>query len=210
MVEAMTGCAVHAARRAGLTELTLETPVRRYGPLTLSLRGRHQVANAVVAVRLLEAIDAAGLAVPAEAVAEALATANWPARLTRYERPGGRALLVDGAHNPAGAAALVEYLAEEFPSGLPVVFGAMRDKQVRQMLAALAPVARPLIVTTAPGRRAAEAAALALEAPGGPDAVIAEPEIAAALERAWTVAPTIAVAGSLYLAGAVLDQQGLL
>jgi dihydrofolate synthase/folylpolyglutamate synthase len=211
LVEAEAGCRIEAARASGLTSLALDTPVRHYGPLTLALRGRHQVGNAVVAVRLLEAIDAAGLPVDGAAIAQGLSEARWPGRLGVYERPGGRRLVVDGAHNPAGAAALAAYLAEEWPGGLPIVFGAMRDKQVDGMLAALAPCARPLILTTAPGRRGAGAASLAAMARGGAaSAVIEEPDVHAALDRAWTFGPVVAVAGSLYLAGAILEQQGLL
>ena len=61
-------------------------------------------------------------------------------------------MLVDGAHNPAGAAALEAYVRSEWPDGLPLVFGAMRDKQAADMLRPLAAIARPLILTTAPGR----------------------------------------------------------
>ena len=87
----------------------------------------------------------------------------------------------------------------------------MRDKQVGRMLAVLAPLARPLIVTTAPGRRAADAASLAAAIPRGAAAdVIEEPDLGAALDLAWAHGPTVAVAGSLYLAGAVLELQGLL
>jgi dihydrofolate synthase/folylpolyglutamate synthase len=209
-VEAPAGCTVDATRHEGLTRLAVATPSGSYGPVTLALRGSHQVGNALVAVRLLEAIDAGGIPVPRPAIESGLSSARWPARLGVYERPGGRRLLVDGAHNPAGAATLATYVSEEWPGGLPVVFGAMRDKHVGGMLAALAPVARALVLTTAPGRRAAEAAELAAAVPAGyAGTVVKEPDVAAALARAWQAGPTIVVAGSLYLAGAVLEAQGL-
>jgi folylpolyglutamate synthase/dihydropteroate synthase len=74
------------------------------------------------------------------------------------------------------------------------------------MIAAMAPVSRPLVVTRAPGgeRAAPTTSLLAAAAAAGIEA-IDEPELGAALRRAWSVAPVIAVAGSLYLAGAVLE-----
>jgi dihydrofolate synthase/folylpolyglutamate synthase len=205
LIDALDGCIVETGRVAGRTQLALKTPSRRYGPLMLALRGDHQVDNAVVAVRLLETLDARGLTIGAEAVTRGLTDAVWPARLDLRTLPDGRAILVDGAHNPAGASALAAYVAAEWPSGLPLVFGAMRDKDLTRMIAALEPVARPLVLTRAPGRRAAEVDSLAAAATqAGVDDVEVEPLVERALERAWQHGRTIAVAGSLYLAGDVL------
>ncbi len=210
LIEAATAVDVTATRAAGLTTVTIETPSRRYGPVTLSLRGRHQVGNALVAVRLLEALEAAGVRTGAAAIEAGLTSAQWPARLGVYERPGARRLIVDGAHNPAGALALAEYLRDEWPPGVPLVFGAMRDKHLRGMLEALAQIARPLVVTSAPGRRAAAAAELAaLAEAAGIARVLVEPDPVLALARAWREGRVVAVAGSLYLAGAVLAHEGL-
>ena len=63
LVDATTGSSVHAVRRGGLTELTLDTPVRHYGPLEMSLRGAHQIPNALVAARLVETLESLGVAV---------------------------------------------------------------------------------------------------------------------------------------------------
>jgi dihydrofolate synthase/folylpolyglutamate synthase len=211
LIEAALGVHVTATKESGLTSLTVETPVRRYGPLTLALRGGHQVGNALVAVRALEALEDGGTPVGGQAIARGLSSAAWPARLSVYERPGGRRLVVDGAHNPAGAAVLAEYLREEWPAGLPLVFGAMRDKETAGMLRALGRVARPLIVTTAPGHRATTAAELAAQAVEvGIDHVLVEPTVEGALARGWRDGAVIAVAGSLYLAGDVLAREGIL
>jgi dihydrofolate synthase/folylpolyglutamate synthase len=211
LLVAPEGCRVEATRADGLTGLTIDTPAHHYGPLTLALRGRHQVDNALVAVRLLETLDAGGIGVGVDGVTAGLETARWPARLSMHERPGGRRLLVDGAHNPEGARALAGYILEEWPTGLPVVFGAMRDKRIGDMLATLAGLARPLVVTTAPGRRAAAAMEVAAAArDAGIAGAIVEPDVRAALDRAWAAGPQIVVAGSLYLAGRVLEMEGLL
>lgn len=209
LVDAWQGCAAETSAIGGLTALRLSTPGCTYPPLMLALRGDHQVGNAVVAVRLLEALDAAGVPVPAGSIVAGLEAARWPARLDLQTWPDGRQLLVDGAHNPAGAEALARYVAREWPGGLPLVFGAMRDKSLARMLAALAPVARPFVLTEAPGRRAATITDLrAAAAEAGLPAPLAEPDPRAAVERAWDIGPTAVVAGSLYLAGHVLAALG--
>ena len=88
------------------TPLTIETPRRTYGPLVLGLRGAHQAANAAVAVRLLEALEAAGIGGGRDAIVSGLTQARWPGRLDRRTLPSGAPVVLDGAHNPDGARAL--------------------------------------------------------------------------------------------------------
>src|SRR5439155_4770953 len=109
----------------------LKTPAHDYGEIVLALAGSHQIGNAVVAVRLLETLDAHGVRVPPEAIAAGLARVAWPGRLERRRLPGGREALLDAAHNPDGAAALAAFLREE--GGGPIVFAASRDKDVTGM-----------------------------------------------------------------------------
>jgi dihydrofolate synthase / folylpolyglutamate synthase len=209
VVHATEGCRVAVHRERGLTVVDLATPVRHYGPITLSLRGAHQVENAIVAARVLEVLDETGLRVPAEAIRAGLEEARWPARLELLAWPDGRRVLLDGAHNPAGAAALAAYIATEWPTGLPLVFGAMQDKQLVPMLEALHRVARPLVLTLAPGRRAAPLAQLrAAAAAAGVETVGAVADVGEAMAQAWAAGDPIAVAGSLYLAGRVLELGG--
>src|SRR5690606_34496471 len=120
----------------------------------------------------------------------------------------GALILIDGAHNPSGARALASYLLESGHAPLPLVLGVMQDKAVDGMLAALAAVARPLIATRAPGGRALDAESLARRAASAGIEAVAEPDLDAALARARQGAGAIAVAGSLYLAGAVLERLG--
>jgi dihydrofolate synthase/folylpolyglutamate synthase len=198
-------CVVGRARRNGRTILRLTTPRGVYPPIVLALRGDHQARNAAVAVRLLELLDERGVPLSEAAIAAGLAGARWPARLDLIPVGGGREVLVDGAHNPAGAAALEAYVRSEWPDGLPLVFGAMRDKHAAEMLGPLARIAQPLILTTAPGPRAADAESLAAVARsiGVHDPIVC-PRIPQALAAGWERAPRIAAAGSLYLAGEVL------
>ena len=188
----------------GRARVEIRTTRRRYGPVRLGLRGRHQIANAVTAAVLLEELDALGLAAPAAAIETGLAEARWPGRLEILGH-GGATVLLDAAHNPAGARALASYLAETYPAGVPIVFGAMRDKDVPGMLAALAPVATSFTLTRArtpracPPARLDEAAAVA--APGVPRAVAEE--AGDAVTGALAQAPLVCVAGSIFLVGDV-------
>ncbi len=199
--------AVEARSRGGRYEVVIRTPDAEYGPLLLALAGRHQVDNALVAVRVLETWRSRGHEVPHQAIVGGLTEARWPARLEWIEAPAGRAL-VDGAHNPAGARALASYLSEARGGPLPLVFGAMRDKAVEHMLAPLAAWARPLIVTRAASGRAEEPDVLARRAGGVAGSVFVEPCLATALARAWQHGDEICIAGSLYLAGEALALLG--
>ena len=96
-----------------LDGLTVEVP--GVGPTRLGLTGRHQAANAAVAIGVVDALAAAGIAsVDHDAIRRGLAAARWPGRLETIVVDGVTAIL-DGAHNPDGAAALVGALAELRP-----------------------------------------------------------------------------------------------
>ncbi|MPZ16816.1 MAG: bifunctional folylpolyglutamate synthase/dihydrofolate synthase [Luteitalea sp.] len=196
---------------AGETDLRLRTPVADYGPLRLALRGAHQVMNAAVSVRLLETLAVRAIDVPAHAIVRALSTTRWPGRLQRLQLDGGRELILDGAHNPAGASALATWLQATFPgTRVPVVFAAMSDKDVTGMLGALKEVASQLVITEVENPRRLPAVSIAetarAVAPDLPVAIVASP--GAAVERALAHGPLVCVAGSLFLVGAVLNVFG--
>ena len=177
----------------------------RVAALPLSLPGEHQRANAAVAMALLDAVDADAthdLHVGAGAIRSGLTTASWPGRLERFDRSGCRVVL-DAAHNPAGARALASYLRETEPDGVTLVFGAMQDKAIDDMLEALAPAAAAFICTTAPSPRAEPAADLAARAArlDRPVEVVDDP--IAAVQRACASKRTVVVAGSIFLIGPV-------
>ena len=177
----------------------------RVASLPLALDGAHQRANAAVAVALLETLDAdtsLQLRVGPDAVRTGLATATWPGRLERFDLSGCR-IVLDAAHNPAGARALAAYLAETEPDGVTLVFGAMQDKAIDEMLRALAPAARTILCTTAPSPRAAAASDLGRRAAGLGPRVIAVDDPLAAVEQACASGRTVVVAGSIFLIGPV-------
>jgi dihydrofolate synthase/folylpolyglutamate synthase len=208
-VEADAGVRVQSTIQDGRTSVHIATPMHDYGWVRLGLRGDHQVPNALVAVRLLEEIQRHLSLTPASIVA-GIRDVRWPGRLQMLEAQSGRRLLLDAAHNPAGAWALASYLKREFPEPLPIVFGALRDKDVSLMLKMLLPAASMMIVTepaTPRAHTANELAALALKL--SPTATIeAEPDPVKALERAWTHCPVVCAAGSIFLVGNLLAALG--
>jgi dihydrofolate synthase / folylpolyglutamate synthase len=212
VIEAQAGVKADVSMQDGRARITLTTPEgNRYGPLTLSLRGAHQVANAIVVTRLLETARRQGISVSTGAIEESLSTTEWPARLELLTLDEGRRVLIDAAHNPDGAQALAAYLRECHPEKPTLVISVMRDKDVDQILMALLPVTSAVIATRAPSPRATPEGELArrivnLQTALGRDVAvttIADPEaaVAAALDRS----PVVCVAGSIFLAGAVRD-----
>ena len=189
----------------GRMAATLTSTSRRHEDVTLALRGRHQLANATTAVALLDALDARGhLSVPAAAVRCGLEDAVWPARLELVETGTGP-ILIDGAHNPAGAAALASYVHEVYGRKLPFVMGVMRDKDIAGILTPIAAVASHVVFTSAASGRATTpeelVAIAATVAPALPAEAAATPDTA--IVRARAFGSPIVVAGSLYLAGEV-------
>jgi len=190
--------------------MRLRTPAHDYGELELGLRGSHQVDNAVVAVRLLDALDARGISVSPAALAEGLSRVKWPGRLDLRRLPDGREVLLDAAHNADGAAALAAFLQTTASKRPPLVFAAMRDKAIDLMLSELAKTVSAFVFTCASNPRSADpmhladrARAIAPELP-----VEVEPSPARALTAAWRLAPRIVVAGSIFLIGDVLKEIG--
>jgi dihydrofolate synthase/folylpolyglutamate synthase len=180
----------------------------RVAAMPIALPGVHQRANAAVALRLLETIDADprhGIRVGGAARQRGVTAAVWPGRLETIVWQGRR-ILLDAAHNPAGSRALASYLAAEAPAGVTLVFGAMKDKAIAGMLRELAPVVRRLVCTTAPSPRAAGAGELAAMAAAAGLAAEAVDDPMAALARARAGTDPIVVAGSIFLVGAVRER----
>jgi dihydrofolate synthase/folylpolyglutamate synthase len=179
---------------------------------TIGLRGEHQRRNAAVALGLLRTLDDRGIGIPPAAIDAGLANVEWPGRLDLRRLADGREVLLDAAHNPAGATALALFLRSAFPDGkLPLVFGAMRDKDIPGMFAALLPAVAGLVVTRAETPRSADPALLARHAralaPAMPVAV--EVSLPKALDAAWQSSSRIVVAGSIFLLGDVMKLLGL-
>ncbi len=207
-VDAAAEVAVRSREEAGRIRIeSIETSRARYGPLTLALRGRHQLRNAAVAVRLLEELAPAGIRVPRAAVEQALAEVRWRGRIELVECAPDRRLLLDPAHNVAAAAALGAYVKGVHPSGLPFVFGALADKDAAGMVAALGDAASRIVCVPIDSPRARPVPDLVAAARAGgrgaPVESAASP--AAGLRSAWRSGPVAGVTGSVYLVGEVLQ-----
>jgi dihydrofolate synthase/folylpolyglutamate synthase len=184
----------------------IETSARDAAAFTLGLAGAHQRGNAAIAARLLALVDAHGIRVPPDAITAGLARPDWPGRLDRRQLEDGREVLLDAAHNPAGAAALASYLDSDYGSPAPLVLAAMRDKDIVNMFAALLPAVSHLILTRASNARSADPEALAeIARRVAPErAITIAPSIDEALAIAWRLSPRIVVAGSIFLLGDVM------
>ncbi len=186
------------------------------GRLEMSLLGRHQAANAAVALGIMDALAASHIATASEtAMRSGLAATRWPGRLELLTIDG-RTVLLDGAHNPDGMAALaaaVEELGPSLPGGpATLMVGILADKEVKLMLKALAGSgtlreARFIAVEVPDNDRALSSADLATAWTDvtGATSVEAYDDADAALAQALAVAGAaggpLVIAGSLYLVG---------
>jgi dihydrofolate synthase/folylpolyglutamate synthase len=177
------------------------TPTRRLPDLRIGLLGAHQAQNAAVAVALLDALSERWqLDITEEHLRRGLGDARWPGRLELIT--GSPRVLLDGAHNPAGAAALAAALRDLGLHRPTIVFGAMRGKKVAAVLGALARLEPRFVFTGVDDPRALppqELAAIWRRVGGGRARTASTPR------RALEVATgdPVVVAGSLYLVGAV-------
>lgn len=176
----------------------------------LNLAGRHQRTNAAVALATLKSMEARW-PVSVAAMRAGLETANWPGRMQLVRRIGGGQVLLDGAHNAAGAEALREGVADRWPGVSPaLILGVLADKDWEVMVRTLAPMASRIITVPVGSTRTLEPDALAAacrrENPGAP--VLACLQLSDAL-AAMSGEHHLVIAGSLYLIGEAVEQLGV-
>jgi len=196
-------CIAKVAREveAPIIDAHATTTDRKYPPLTLALAGRHQLENAAVAVAILERWSNTVGHLPTDAIVTGLTKCEWPARL-EWLRVANGELLIDAAHNPAGAAALASYLQDAGSPKLPIVFAAMADKDLHKMIGALAPVASSFIATTVPHTRARTADQLAAEIRRMISVPVESADSpVAAVSRALELSRRAVACGSIYMIG---------
>ncbi len=207
-----TGAVVHDAARELVisdtttsidgTRFSLTTPCGQY-TLATPLPGAHQARNVALAARSAELLSTALPSLRREAIAVGAAATRWPGRLEKVT-VRGRAVLLDGCHNAAGAEALALFLRDAGLAGrVPLVFGAMADKDVEAIAAVLFPAAASVRLVRVSSPRAATAEELARRtAAVRPDALRMENVEVALRELLAEPDPApIIVAGSLYLVG---------
>jgi len=191
-------CAVIQAPEVTLEDSSFLLENERY---TCGLAGRHQIDNAVTAV-----LTCKQLGVPNEAIQAGLATVRWPGRLELVSRAPD--FVLDGAHNPAGAAALAAYI-RQYCQKRPVwlVYGAMRDKAIEEVTGQLFPLAERVIATAPKYSRALRPEAIFEIMPHPNAAIAADLEQAIRMARAAPPETVVFFTGSLFLVG---EARGLL
>lgn len=197
----------------GHARATFKTSSDTYDDTLLGLRGRHQIMNAAVAIALAEALRERGFIITREAIIHGVESARHPGRLEIWE--GQPRILFDGAHNPAAARALRDYLDEFVKEPVTMIFGAMRDKALKEMAALLFPKADDLILTNMDNPRAANIETLNATLPMSADQtkIRNASSVREALQLARESTPAeglICATGSLYLVGevqAILNQE---
>ncbi|KAB2952351.1 bifunctional folylpolyglutamate synthase/dihydrofolate synthase [Heliorestis acidaminivorans] len=195
---------VHYDIIKGKKELLVEGLLRSYGPLVAPLTGRHQQTNLATAVAVLEVVQERGYSWTESALKQGLVKTNWPGR---QERIGN--ILLDGAHNEAGAVTLAKTLQEDYQGYKKVmILALLADKEREKVASLLAPEADHIIVCRANHERAGDWLALKeIVSPYCKSIQVIE-EVAEALQQAEEVVTTcekngflalIVLSGSLYL-----------
>ena len=177
-----------------------------YPKVTLALRGKHQLDNAALAVTLAEILGEHDFQISAAHIVAGLHRATHHGRL-EFIAHQNRRFLLDGAHNSNGAQALREFLQSINQPQSTVIFGAMRDKDLREILHQIAQIAQTIILTKPDNPRAADLETLhtALASINFPNTKIKPAPTAAEAVRIAVNATEpdelIIITGSLYLIG---------
>jgi dihydrofolate synthase / folylpolyglutamate synthase len=189
-VAAELGIAVRKSESFPVRDLHIDARGSRFSGLCGPLAGEHQVENAITAAVALESLGVSP---------RGISSARWPGRL-EHVAPNPD-IILDGAHNPAGARALAKYL-ERFYEGrkLHLIYGAMRDKAVEEIAGILFPPADDLIFTAPANARALRPESLVEIAGRGETAASVAEALAKARERA-AADDVIVITGSLFLVG---------
>ena len=180
------------------------------------LTGRHQFRNIALAIATAEELAKFGFKVTPQQIERGIRETHWPGRFQVIPPSGAthqRTLVLDVAHNPAGAWALRSALSETFPDhAFTLVFGAMQDKAIQEMADILFPIAERVIVTHIENPRAASTAQLLQAGSRTGAAMVAEETVAAALARGFEVTPSdgmVVVTGSIFLVGDTMKMLGI-
>ena len=174
------------------------------------LIGDHQKLNAALALAVVEALQSK---IPASdsAIRTGLETVNWPGRLQLVTRPSGQKILLDGAHNVAGAKVLRQALEDHFGgTRQTLVLGVLQDKDWRQICEILAPLASRIFTVPVSSERSANPNQLAAACRAAN--LSAEISVCDSLRGALEKIPDndpVVITGSLYLVGEALELLGL-
>jgi dihydrofolate synthase / folylpolyglutamate synthase len=175
-------------------------------PLNPPLPGEHQRRNAALALATVKVLQDQ-IPIPDQAIRRGLETLHWPGRMQTVKTASGQTIILDGAHNPAGARALLDAMRLDFPGQrFALVLGMLADKDWGAVCALLAPEAEKVFVVPVQSDRAAPPDALrdACAKANPPAPVTSCGSLAEALKRAGDES-FVLITGSLYLVGEALE-----
>jgi dihydrofolate synthase / folylpolyglutamate synthase len=185
-------------------QILIETP----------LVGRHQLRNVALAIAAAEELKNQGFPVTPESAKQGVRQTHWPGRFQIIPATSDSPeIVLDVAHNPAGAWALRSTLSacyEDWP--LTIVFGAMRDKAIGEMAEILFPLAERVIATRADNPRSAAAEEIRQAAARTSGEILEAPDVASAVALAKNLAGAkglVVVTGSIYIVGEAMRQLGV-
>jgi dihydrofolate synthase/folylpolyglutamate synthase len=197
-----------ASTHAGRNQFPLEVMGEEI-KVDFPLAGRHQLRNLALAITTAEQLNHCGFRISPHHIEQGIHMTRWPARFqvipSTDEFPE---IVLDVAHNPAGAWALRSALStfyEDRP--LTFIFGSMRDKAISEIADVLFPLAERVIATQAENPRAASPEEIAEVGAHTQTEVLKERSVQAALERARALAGSkglIVITGSIYIVGEAL------
>jgi dihydrofolate synthase/folylpolyglutamate synthase len=179
-----------------------------------SLVGRHQLRNVALAIAVAAELSQQGFrGITANSIERGIRETSWPGRFQVIAaRPRWPEIVIDVAHNPAGAWALRSALSERYEDRpLIFVFGAMRDKAISEMTEILFPLAERVIATRPQNPRAASPEEIRLAAARTGVELEEVEDVQRALERARELAnagTVVVITGSIYLVGEVMGSIG--
>ncbi len=187
---------------------TATGPWGAWANLRIGIAGPHQVENACTAMAALYVLGNRDVPIPESAVRAGLRNARWPGRFERVQ-VNDQDIVLDGAHTPAAARALVEtWRAEIGPEAAAAIVGMGSDKTIATFLAELKPITSQIIATRASSPRAASPEAIAAVAGELGFAVQVAPDVASSLHLTRASSPLL-VTGSLFVAGEAREALGL-
>jgi dihydrofolate synthase/folylpolyglutamate synthase len=212
--------ALTATDDPGALEVIVDVARRQQAPLTvvtepasqyeIGLAGEHQKMNAALALAVVQLLQSQ-VPVAESAIREGLKTTRWDGRLQTVQQEDGRIILLDGAHNPAGAQTLAAELHTRFPNRKPAfILGTMADKDYAAICHWLAPVAAKIFLSPIASDRGADPQWLAdccRHSNAAAEVVVCQ-NIAQALAQAAQES-LVVVTGSILFVGEAMQELGL-
>jgi dihydrofolate synthase/folylpolyglutamate synthase len=185
------------------TDFTYEGLHRKLWNLQVNPRGPHQIVNATTALGASEMLEQLGYPVSTSAMVEGLRSVEWPGRFEQVA--SSPRVILDGAHNPAGAIALRESLKEESSyRRLILLIGILKDKDFKTILRTLTPLADHIILSKPHFDRAAPVSLLEKAMKENGKTVEAIEDLEEAIQRGLSLTGTedlLCITGSLYMVG---------